>query len=724
MTTWLEIEAAVRERGWKRNGREWHGPCPLTNAGTDRAWVAPSSGAEFFIGCRQHGGGLTGDDFSRHVRALVGDRQSPIPPPPAPAPKPKRQSPESKQSPESNLPGLVWEAAGEATDTPGHRYLAGRCVWPTGGELPATVRWLTASAAADVGLRPRLPKSAAGCLIYRYAAPDEESTHAVQFEAVDASGAAVPVAVDDGRPAKRPGVRGSQLGAGRRTFVARAGKPGGDTWIVEGAIDALAVVVTNIAAPQDEVRAAWAISGFQMTAVEDVRGTVVIAPDADAPRDAGEVGAGQRAGLRLLGELRAAERPCRLELPPSGFDWGDVAVHRLEREAIRQEYDDAEAAAAFAQMTQAEQDAVVEEFLQGRERHERVAAAAGKGAQAAAAEADKAREQARERKARRVSELARLPWPETILRLRGKGGSLLSAGQVGILAGEGGTGKSALIGSLAVGVAAGLDTGPVVAAKRGQVLIVAWEDHEAIIGWRANEYALHAGVNDPDVHVFPMSEPIFGPLEREAGAGLYNSRPGKLPGWESILGAMEDVGPRLVILDPTLCAFAGEQNNGAAVREFLRALSGLAGAQEDPCAVMIVAHSTKEARRRQGPADPFSPGSVAGSSHWTDGCRSALSLRWRPELAGARDLVALKSNHGPARMLCGLETVRHRSKTVIGFEAAADWYQPNAAGGGGDDDAMDTPPARKNVTPAEKAQTAAGQDTGRPAGLPKEIEWE
>ena len=55
---------------WKRNGAEWHGPCPVTSSGKDCCWVIPERKV---IGCRYcslNGGGLDRDQFIAHAGAL------------------------------------------------------------------------------------------------------------------------------------------------------------------------------------------------------------------------------------------------------------------------------------------------------------------------------------------------------------------------------------------------------------------------------------------------------------------------------------------------------------------------------------------------------------------------------------------------------------------------------------------------------------------------------
>ena len=145
----------------------------------------------------------------------------------------------------AGLAAVVWRAGVEADGTPpdqvqplrnegpGAVYLHGRGAWP--GSV-AALRWLPADAAARIGLRPRLPDGAAGALLYRFAAPGEVCTAAVQCEAVNAGGERVTFG---GGVGKRPSVTGSDFDGGRRVFVARDGEGPGVN-LAEGPIDALA----------------------------------------------------------------------------------------------------------------------------------------------------------------------------------------------------------------------------------------------------------------------------------------------------------------------------------------------------------------------------------------------------------------------------------------------------------------------------------------------------
>ena len=110
----------------------------------------------------------------------------------------------------------------------------------------------------------------------------------------------------------------------------------------------------------------------------------------------------------------------------------------------------------------------------------------------------------------------------------------------------------------------------------------------------------------------------------------------------------------------------------------MRALRGLAAAHA--AGVIVVGHSNKAARKKDKQPDVFDSGLVSGSAAWHDGVRGVLSLQWRiGGASGARDLVCPKSNHGPARMVCGLDAIRDQEPdgAIIGFEAAGvGWHAP------------------------------------------------
>ena len=386
MRTWAAVEAALQGRpGWRRIGVEWHGPCPVTLAGRDGAWFGAGSGSGGVrCGCRHCGDGagrLDGDDLTAHLTAVAGPLRND-------APRGGHEYTHSRSGDgAADLAAAVWRAGVEADGTPGRTYLHGRGAWP--GAV-AALRWLPADAAARIGLRPRLPAGAAGALLYRFAAPGEVDTAAVQCEAVNEDGERMAFS---GGVGKRPSVTGSDFDGGRRVFVARlpmqagrvrvrrdrgdvgvnaAGEPvelavddqdpdGGDDGgggsddggnggelfdhdpdvttvagvnLAEGPIDALALAtlaaggIERRALGDRPILAAAGVGGWRLAAVVDWPGPVTLWVQGDMP--------GYRAALRLEAALMQTGRAVRLEVAPAGMDWGDVAhVEAAEREAVQ-----------------------------------------------------------------------------------------------------------------------------------------------------------------------------------------------------------------------------------------------------------------------------------------------------------------------------------------------------------------------------------------------------
>ena len=117
--------------------------------------------------------------------------------------------------------------------------------------------------------------------------------------------------------------------------------------------------------------------------------------------------------------------------------------------------------------------------------------------------------------------------------------------------------------------------------------------------------------------------------------------------------------------------------------------------------VLLVAHSNKDARKRRkgDKPDPFDPGLVGGSGAFVDGVRGVLSLQYRPNVSGGRDLACLKANWGPSRLVAGLDAIRvgrdedgkivpvasEKRAQIVGFTMAKDgvrWHLPEGSTGG------------------------------------------
>ena len=335
MITWPDIEAAAKRAGWQRIGREYRGaPCPSCGGGAKRsAWVQPL-GDSWGGGC--HASGCTGLAVAR---ALIGcppsrDPRGPLRAVPAGGGLsqvvPTDAGGGGRSEGGAARCAAVWGASVSADGSPGAAYLTRRGAWPAGERLPASVRWLPASAAGE--LRPRLPGGSAGALCYLFGAPGEADPAAIQCEAVDASGARVLF----GNGAKRPSVTGSDFGGGRRVLVASAGDPNrGGVHLCEGPLDALALVhLARLGAVNLDgaaVIAAAGAGGWRLAAVASWPGPVWLAVQDDRPS--------VLAAVRLRAALQRVGRTVTIRRPAEGLtgrDWADVAVEAAaEREATR-----------------------------------------------------------------------------------------------------------------------------------------------------------------------------------------------------------------------------------------------------------------------------------------------------------------------------------------------------------------------------------------------------
>ena len=327
--TWAALEARLAGRpGWKRRGREWHGPCPLSGTGRDTCWFAAGAVDAVRGGCRQCGGRLKSRDLAEHLAAL-GAREWTAGAVALRSPRPARRPVRRLEPVPAVLPAAVWRAA-VPLQQPAFRYLSRRL----GCEpiVPAALRWLPAAAAARIrpdgeGRRPVVPSGAAGAVVYLFAgAGDGSAAAAVQLEAVDADGRRVPWGRDG---VKRWSVPGSDFAGGGRVFVAAPGRPGCGAWVCEGPLDALAVAVRERACGVPFLDGAAVLgvagtAGFQPAAAGSILGPITLALQGDGPG----VASG-RVLERRLGRVGRAVRVVRSGL---GSDWAEsVALEASER---------------------------------------------------------------------------------------------------------------------------------------------------------------------------------------------------------------------------------------------------------------------------------------------------------------------------------------------------------------------------------------------------------
>ena len=252
--------------------------------------------------------------------------------------------------------------------------------------------------------------------------------------------------------------------------------------------------------------------------------------------------------------------------------------------------------------------------------------------------------------------LVKEPLPEPVIWREGeKDGAILSAGDVCILSGAGGVGKSTLALQLAISAAraelnaahvCGLSirTGPVLYASyedvpavmfhRGQRICGELEDEQS--GELEDEQKRKKGI-PADVHLAGMfGRPIYGPPN-----GSANDVPAPLDAFRELFDAARTIQARLIVIDPAAAAFSSPKASVEWVRLFLDAMRK--EANEIGCGILLVAHSTKAARNARETGDP---GSVAGSAGWYDAARGVIILHETTNGGEGPRLEIMKANYG------------------------------------------------------------------------------
>ena len=218
--------------------------------------------------------------------------------------------------------------------------------------------------------------------------------------------------------------------------------------------------------------------------------------------------------------------------------------------------------------------------------------------------------------------------------------AVLSVGEVALLSGAGGLGKStitrlvALAGATAAGKygdACGLQ----VAA--GPVVLVSYEDNPIRI-------AQHLKRLNPErpkhLLIWPDPTPLWDSNRRRTDGCC------RCKEWSRFWATVKEKRVQLVVIDPANVAFSGASpNDGGPVREFLFDLSSEANKAE--CGVLIVTHDTKAARNAAEAGEDPGAGAVAGAAAWSDGARGVMTLT-RVSKSTDRIIRVTKANYGPS----------------------------------------------------------------------------
>ena len=274
--------------------------------------------------------------------------------------------------------------------------------------------------------------------------------------------------------------------------------------------------------------------------------------------------------------------------------------------------------------------------------------------------------------------------PSPVLSLSGLGGAILAVGEICLLTGAGGRGKSGLVTDVALAVATPprqrADSGHFFHAHgpSGPVLWLAFEEAVGKIRDRLQWLTRGDGESGTErrnrVRIADMRDPTDSDMRKLYGtARAYPYGMDRKAGMDmlerAIEAAAEDepdkAAPRLVIVDTLLRAFSGDPHRPTDVVDYLDELGLLARRYQ--IGIVGIAHSTKEARfATEKPDDLLNPGAVSGHSQWTDAPRGTLCLtrHWHMDPDGNKRphsrITAVKANDGPDEVTIRIEAERMR----------------------------------------------------------------
>ena len=247
-------------------------------------------------------------------------------------------------------------------------------------------------------------------------------------------------------------------------------------------------------------------------------------------------------------------------------------------------------------------------------------------------------------------------------------GTILRCGEVAILSGTGGFGKSLLALRLALAAADGGDAAAGFQVEGGPVVLIGYEDSPGEI-WRRLvrlREAERRKTTIPDrITVIPNPPPLF--------SITPDRRVQPCAEWPTIFGAIRVTQPVLVIVDPASAALADASvSESAPVRAFLGMLRR--EAEVGGFGVLVVTHNTKAARNEEASGAKPGAGVVAGSAAWFDAARAVLSMRRDPAHPEARLVGLVKANYAASGWGVRLQEVkadpRDPESVLLGFRLA------------------------------------------------------
>ena len=260
------------------------------------------------------------------------------------------------------------------------------------------------------------------------------------------------------------------------------------------------------------------------------------------------------------------------------------------------------------------------------------------------------------------------PPPADVISGLGQPGAVLTAGEVALLSGAGGLGKTMAALQLCLAAVAGepFGTSCGLRVKRSPVLFASVEDRafrmrqrvEAVLRevgqgntyvlGSADEYGAVTALASEQVQaslgrfgfVDLGDSPLYAQSDTNRWASAEPSR-----AWGELWRSVERIAPEggaLVVIDPAVAAFDISHNDAGSVRRVLRAIRREATKRN--ASVLVVTHSNKAGRRK----DAEDTDLVTGSAAWVDGVRGVLTLAPCPRGgAGHHAIRCIKANYGP-----------------------------------------------------------------------------
>jgi AAA domain len=221
---------------------------------------------------------------------------------------------------------------------------------------------------------------------------------------------------------------------------------------------------------------------------------------------------------------------------------------------------------------------------------------------------------------------------------------LIPFGQITLLSGDGGTGKSLLAVQLGISAASGcpwfgaLRVDQTLPASRWfrlhGALIIACEDDAGELHRRVKAIGRSRGLEPSRLRGLALI-----PMAGEDARLISTDRAGvQTPTdfWQRICHRVRLTRPKLVVLDTASHIFSGSENVRAEVTGFVQMLQGLA--QDVGCAIVLLSHPS---------VTGMANGSgLSGSTGWNNAVRSRLYLKRDTGDKEVRILEQMKSNYG------------------------------------------------------------------------------